>query len=88
LRAILNILATEPTHPYIDAWWPPGHIIGYEHTFVNAMADFLNAMGARTKVLPNFVDGVREMANLEAALQSAQTGRTVEVLTGAVGEAA
>jgi predicted dehydrogenase len=55
---------------------------------VNAMADFLNAMGARTKVLPNFVDGVREMANLEAALQSAQTGRTVEVLTGAVGEAA
>ena len=83
-----NILVTEASHPYLNAWWPPGHIIGYEHTFVNAMADFLNAIGARTKVEPNFADGVREMAILDAALESAQTGRTIEVARTTIGEAA
>ena len=82
-----NILVTEPVHPYLNAWWPPGHIIGYEHTFVNAMADFLNAIGSGTKVEPNFVDGVKEMEVLDAALESARTGRAVEVRK-AVGEPA
>jgi predicted dehydrogenase len=75
-----NILVTEPVHPYLNAWWPPGHIIGYEHTFVNAMADFLKAIGSGSRMEPNFADGVKEMAVLEAALQSAETGRTVKVL--------
>jgi predicted dehydrogenase len=83
-----NILVTEPVHPYLNAWWPPGHIIGYEHTFVNAMADFLNAIALGTKVQPNFADGVKEMAILDAALHSAQTGRTVDVVRSGVGEAA
>lgn len=74
-----NILVTEPVHPYLNAWWPPGHIIGYEHTFVNAMADFLIAIGSGTKVEPSFVDGVKEMAILDAGLESARTGRAVEV---------
>jgi predicted dehydrogenase len=43
-KGFRDILATEPTHPYIDKWWPPGHIIGYEHTFVHTIADFVNAM--------------------------------------------
>jgi predicted dehydrogenase len=76
-----NIMVTEPVHPYLNAWWPPGHIIGYEHTFVNAMADFLKSIDSRAPVRPNFADGVKEMAVLEAALQSAQTGRTIEVAT-------
>src|ERR1039457_4208327 len=70
-----NILVTEPVHPYLNAWWPPGHIIGYEHTFVNAMADFLHAIDSGTKVEPNFVDGVKEMKVLDAALDSARTGQ-------------
>jgi predicted dehydrogenase len=74
-----KILVTESVHPYLKAWWPPGHIIGYEHTFVNAMADFLNAIDSETKAEPNFADGVTEMMILEAALESAHTGRTVEV---------
>src|SRR5262249_39878551 len=82
-----DIVVTEPTHPYLKAWWPPGHIIGYEHTFVNAMADFLHAINSGAKVSPNFADGVKEMAILEAALQSAQIGRAVEVPKNAVGEA-
>jgi predicted dehydrogenase len=81
-----NILVTEPIHPYLNAWWPPGHIIGYEHTFVNAMADFLIAIGSGTKVEPSFVDGVKEMAILDAGLESARTGRAVEVARKAVGE--
>ena len=43
-KGFRDILATEPTHPYIDKWWPPGHIIGYEHTFVHTIADFVKAM--------------------------------------------
>ena len=78
-QGLRNIMVTEPGHPYLNAWWPPGHIIGYEHTFVNAMADFLKSIDSGTPVRPNFADGVKEMAVLEAALQSAQTGRTIEV---------
>jgi predicted dehydrogenase len=74
-----NIMVTEASHPYLNAWWPPGHIIGYEHTFVNAMADFLKAIDAGSNLEPNFADGVREMAILDAAMESAQTGRSIEV---------
>jgi len=42
-----DILVTEPAHPYIDKWWPPGHIIGYEHTFIHTIADFVKAVVAR-----------------------------------------
>ena len=81
-----NILVTEPVHPYLNAWWPPGHIIGYEHTFVNAMADFLKAIDSGAKAEPNFVDGVKEMEILDAALESARTGRAIEVTGRTVGE--
>jgi predicted dehydrogenase len=74
-----TILVTEPGHPYLRAWWPPGHIIGYEHTFVNAMADYLMAIDSATRMEPNFADGVKEMAILEAGLESAKLGRTVKV---------
>jgi len=79
IQGARKIIVTEPVHPYLNAWWPPGHIIGYEHTFVNAMADFLKAIGSRTKVEPNFADGVKEMAILDAALESARSGRVVKV---------
>jgi predicted dehydrogenase len=83
-----KILVTEPVHPYLNAWWPPGHIIGYEHTFVNAMADFLNAIASGIKIEPNFTDGVKEMAVLEAALLSAQTQRVIEVAEQIAGRSA
>jgi predicted dehydrogenase len=81
-----NIMVTEPVHPYLNAWWPPGHIIGYEHTFVNAMADFLNAIGSGKEMLPNFADGVKEMAVLEAALESATSGRAISIGNRPVGD--
>jgi len=73
------ILVTNDTHPYAGAWWPPGHIIGYEHTFTHAVADFLTAMAHGTSISPNFEDGVKGMQVLEAGLLSASSGQKVNV---------
>jgi predicted dehydrogenase len=74
-----TILVTNSTHPYISAWWPPGHIIGYEHEFSHAIVDFLSAIEKGTKVAPNFYDGMRVMQVLEAAIKSASMGQKVSV---------
>ncbi len=78
-RGFRTILATEGIHPYIAHWWPPGHIIGYEHTFVHAIADFLEAISKGTVIRPNFADGVKAMQVLEAGLESAATGKRVVI---------
>ena len=49
-----TIIATEPFHPYMSHWWPPGHIIGYEHGFVHAAADFLEAIAEKQIDRPKF----------------------------------
>lgn len=74
-----TIIATESTHSYIANWWPPGHIIGYEHEFTHAVVDFLHAVNSGGVIRPNFEDGVAEMRVLEAGLQSAATGQRVRV---------
>ena len=78
-RGFRTILATEPVHPYVAHWWPPGHTIGYEHTFVHAVADFIEAIERGTTIEPNFEDGVRCIRVLEAGLQSAASGARVSV---------
>ena len=70
-----NILATESCHPYIQHWWPPGHIIGYEHGFTHAVADFVQSVADGRPVNPNFQDGLKCIRVLEAALQSAASGQ-------------
>ena len=74
-----KILATEATHPYIEAWWPPGHIIGYEHTFVHVVYDFMKALDEDRMPTPNFTDGVECQRVLEAVEKSAKEERWVEV---------
>ncbi len=74
-----DILVTNGTHPYGGAWWPPGHIIGYEHAFVNAMYDFLNAMEKGTEIAPSMEDGRRIIQVLEAAVKSDAEGCKVKV---------
>jgi predicted dehydrogenase len=69
------IQVTEGAHPYAGAWWPPGHIIGYEHTFVHAVHDFLTALEKDTMPSPNFRDGVKNQAVLDAVERSAKSGR-------------
>jgi predicted dehydrogenase len=76
-----DILVTQPSglHPFVGQWWPPGHIIGYEHTFVHTMADFVNACIDRKPVHPTFEDGLRNQRVLEAVEESAGKGRWVKV---------
>ena len=74
-----TILATEGgQHDYISAWWPPGHMIGYEHEFHHAVVDFLQAIADGAQVEPNFYDGLREIEILSAGLKSAETGMKME----------
>ena len=74
-----TILVTEPEHPYVAAWWPPGHIIGYEHDFVHAVVDFLKAVDNATEIRPNLFDGMKIMQVLDAGLASAASGKRVAV---------
>jgi predicted dehydrogenase len=74
-----NIMVTESTHPYAGAWWAPGHLIGYEHAFVHAMADFLNALDNSKSITPNMDDGQKIMQVLEAAIKSDAEGRKIAV---------
>ena len=69
-RGFRTILATEPMHPYVGPWWPPGHVLGYEHTFVHEVADFVNAITQRKPVAPDFVDGLKVQCVLEAVEKS------------------
>jgi len=74
-----TILATDSAHAYVGRWWPPGHTIGYEHTFVHAVADFLAAIAGAGGIAPDFSDGVHTMAVLEAGLRSAHSGNRIRV---------
>jgi predicted dehydrogenase len=78
-RGFRSILVTESTHPYAGNWWPPGHIIGYEHTFVNAFADFIHAVVAGKSVQPTFEDGLRNQKVLAAIDESARTRQWVKL---------
>jgi predicted dehydrogenase len=65
-----RILVTEPEHPYAGAWWPPGHLLGYEHTFTHQLADLLTAIAEGTDPSPSFADGLqvqRVLAAIEAS---------------------
>lgn len=74
-RGFRDILVTEPSHPFVRQWWPPGHLIGYEHTFVHTIADFVEAVVRRKSVQPSFEDGLRNQQVLEAAEKSARFRR-------------
>lgn len=74
-----TIMVTDPVHPYMGHWWPPGHIIGYEHAFVHAVVDYVNAISEKATIQPNFYDGVKILKVLEAGILSAETGNKREV---------
>ena len=66
-----RIYVTEPGHPYAGAWWPPGHGLGYEHTFVNEIADFVRDVAAGRPPSPSFADGLYVQRVLDAVDRSA-----------------
>lgn len=70
LRGFRVIQATEGSHPYAGKYWPVGHIIGYEHTFINLLADAFVALEAGAPMTPNFVDGYENQRVLDAVERS------------------
>jgi predicted dehydrogenase len=66
-----RVLVTNPDSPYLAQWWPPGHILGWEHTFVHEFEDFLDAIAERRQPQPSFSDGLVTQAVLDAAARSA-----------------
>jgi predicted dehydrogenase len=77
-----RILVTEPTHPYAQAWWPPGHGLGYEHTFIHEVVDLVTAIGTGTAPSPSFADGLQVQQVLAAVERSAERGSGWEQVLG------
>ncbi|MFD6556016.1 Gfo/Idh/MocA family protein, partial [Streptomyces sp. NPDC058398] len=71
-----RILVTEPDHPYLDAWWPPGHGLGYEHTFVHQARDLVQAIADGRPPAPSFADGLQVQRVLAAVEESAGKNST------------
>ncbi|MCL6731966.1 Gfo/Idh/MocA family protein [Streptomyces neyagawaensis] len=67
-----RILVTESDHPYLDAWWPPGHGLGYEHTFVHQARDLIHAVAAGERPAPSFAEGLQVQRVLAAVEESAE----------------
>ncbi|MER7722995.1 Gfo/Idh/MocA family oxidoreductase [Streptomyces sp. NPDC096323] len=66
-----RILVTEPEHPYLEAWWPPGHALGYEHTFIHQARDAVRTIAEGTPPVPSFADGLQVQRVLAAVEESA-----------------
>jgi predicted dehydrogenase len=69
-----NLLVTGPDQPYSGNFWKPGHIIGYEHTFIAALGDFLRAAACGEAFHPDFEDGLKVQLVLDAVERSAASG--------------
>lgn len=78
-RGFRVIQATQPSHPYMEAWWPAGHIIGYEHTFIHEVKDFFECIVEDRLPEPNFKDGVECQRVIEAVEKSIKERTWVKV---------
>lgn len=73
-----QILVTGPGHAYVDRFWPPGHVIGYEHTFTATLVDFLKAVSEGERFRPDFADALEIQELLEAVAQSSRQRTWIE----------
>jgi predicted dehydrogenase len=69
-RGYETVLVTEEDDPYVDAWWPPGHVLGWEHTFVHENYEFLSAIAGDGEFRPNFQDGLAVQRAIDAVQRS------------------
>jgi len=74
-----RIIVTEPTHPYVGAWWPPGHGLGYEHGFTHQVVDLMQAIADGTDPRPTFADGLQVQRVLAAVETSSDTRSWQEI---------
>lgn len=79
VQGFRRVLATDSAHAYMDAWWPAGHTIGYEHTFTHEMVELMQALAEDRQPSPNFVDGVKCQEVLEAVERSIEERRWVAI---------
>ena len=79
VQGFRRVLATDPAHAYAEAWWPPGHTIGFEHTFIHEVLELTDAIREGRQPVPNFLDGVKCQAVLEAVERSIEQRRWVEI---------
>ncbi|MDO9398684.1 MAG: Gfo/Idh/MocA family oxidoreductase, partial [Herbiconiux sp.] len=70
VQGFTQILVTEPVHPYVSAWWPAGHLLGYEHGFVHQAKDFVEGVVAGVDVRPTFAEGLAVQQVLAAVEES------------------
>ena len=76
-----RIIVTEPGHPYVGAWWPPGHGLGYEHGFTHQVVDLVTAIAEGTQPTPSFADGLQVQRVLAAVETSSDTRSWQEIPT-------
>jgi myo-inositol 2-dehydrogenase/D-chiro-inositol 1-dehydrogenase len=74
LRGWRSIHITDSDHPYMKQWWVPGLQIGYEHTFIHQVADFLEGIATGTPAAPTFREGLATDYVTDAVLKSARNG--------------
>jgi predicted dehydrogenase len=79
LQAPRNLLVNGPDHPYATNFWKPGHIIGYEHTFIATLGDFLQSLARSEAFHPNFDDALRIQQLMKAIEMSAASGTWAKV---------
>ncbi len=84
VQGFRTVNVTEPDHPYAGTWWPPGHILGYEHTFVHTMKDLMDGINEGVSPAPTFEDGYRCQAVLDAVEQSAENREWIKPEYGGV----
>ena len=75
-----KVLACDPGHPYVHNWWPPGHIIGYEHLFVHEIYEFLSCLNSKKVSYSTFEDAVKCQSVLEAVEKAAASKKWVKVV--------
>jgi len=79
VQGFRRVLATDPVHDYMEAWWPPGHTIGFEHTFIHEVLELSQAISEGRQPVPSFEDGVKCQAVLEAVDKSIEERRWVSL---------
>lgn len=79
LQGFRTVHATDPGHPYMSAWWPSAHNIGYEHLFTHEVYDFISQLKAKKVTYPTFADGVQDQKVLDAVEKAARTKKWVTI---------
>lgn len=83
-QGFTQILVTEPVHPYVSAWWPAGHLLGYEHGFTHQVVDLVGAIDGGTDPHPSFAEGLAVQRVLDAVERSSARESAWTIVTSSL----